>query len=293
MNDANNVNLNLIKYFIVAAESESFAEAGEKLGYTAGNVSTSIAMLENQYGVKLFTRKPLRLTEIGQEIYDTIKRGYREIDYASVIADSKNNIDNGKISIGCPSHITEFFLMSKLAKAEKEHPNLQINLDTESDSRTLIKLLRNNKIDFAILDLIPDDSYEGLEVKELKSIENIFIANEKIEIKDIKDLENYKYILSYKNKTSTKRLEKVLEKYNVELKASLRCPTTEPRVKAAKLGIGIAYVMKESAKCELENQEVYQVDVPIKLPTSNIIIVYLQEHLTKVDREFIKKYLIN
>ena len=71
----------------------------------------------------------------------------------------------------------------------------------------------------------------------------------------------------------------------------LRCPTTEQRIDAAKHGIGIAYVMKEAVKNELENKELYEVKIPIELPKSSLKIVYLKNHLTKVDKEFIKNYL--
>lgn len=291
MIDANNVNLNLIKYFIAAAESKSFAEAGEKLGYSAPTVSTSIATLEEQIGAKLLTRKPLKLTEIGQEIYESMRDGMTKIDFAMVIAECKNNIDNGKISIGCPSHITEFFLMERISKAMKEHEGLEINLDTESDSRALIEKIKNNQIDFAILDLIPEEYKDELEIHEINSIENILISKEKIKINELKELEQYKYILSYENKTSTKKLLATLEKYDIKLNTKLRCPTTEPRVTAAKNGIGIAYVMKSAAKHALDKEEVYEVEVPIKFPKSSISIVHLKNHLTKVDKEFIKNYL--
>lgn len=290
--EASNINLNLIKYFIVAAESESLAEAGEKLGYSASTVSTSITTLEEQLGgIKLLTRKPLKLTEMGQQIYDTMKDGIARVDFANVIAKSKNNIECGKISIGCPSHITEFFLMEQIAKAIEDNPNLEIKLNTEADSKTLIEMMKNNKIDFAILDLIPEEYIEELEIKELKSSENIFISKEEIQIKDIKELNNYKFILSYENKASTRRLLEILNNYDIKLETALRCPTTEPRVLAARLGIGIAYVMKEAAKKALDNREIYEVKVPIELPKSSIKIVYLKNHLTKVDKEFIKKYL--
>ena len=87
------VNLNLLKFFIVTAESKSIAEAGEKLGYSHSTVSENIRTLEKQFGVKLFTRKPLKLTDVGKEIYETVKRGFTDIDFAMLIADSKNNIE--------------------------------------------------------------------------------------------------------------------------------------------------------------------------------------------------------
>lgn len=284
-------NLNLLKCFVTVAESDSIAEAGEKTGYSASNISTNITTLEKQLGVKLFTRKPLKLTEIGKEIYEKVKNGFADIDFAMVIAESKNNIENGKITIGCPSHITDFFLMEQISKALKDYPNLEVKLDTESDSKTLIEELKNNRIDFAILDSIPQENIEELEIEEIKSSENIFISKEQITIKDLKELENYKYILSYEDRTSTKKLIEKLKKYDLKLNTVLRCPTTEQRVNASRLGIGIAYVMKEASKRALENQEVYQLEIPIELPKSSIKIAYIKNHLTKVDREFIKKYL--
>lgn len=286
-----NINLNLFRYFIAAAESKSFAEAGEKIGYNESTVSTSISTLEKQLGVQLFTRKPLQITEVGQEIYETVKNGFANFDFAMLIAESKNNLENGKISVGCPSHITNFFLMDKIAEAIRDYPNMQVDLDTESDSKQLMELLKNNKIDFAILDVIPEEYLEDLEIKEIKDIDNIFVSKEEIVINNIKELENYKYILAQDNKISTRKLLEEMKKYDLKIRPILKCPTTEQRVNAAKHGIGIAYVMKEAVKEEIENNELYEIKIPIDLPKNSLKIVYLKNHLTKVDKEFIKRYL--
>ncbi len=290
--NANSINLNLFRYFIVAVESKSFAEAGQKLGYSAPTVSTSISTLENQLGVKLFTRKPLKTTEIGQEIYEAVKEGFSSLDFAVVLAKSKNDIEYGKIAIGCPSHVTEFFLMERIAKAVKDYPNLQVSLDTESGSKELIQSLKNNKIDFIILDSIPDEYKEEVEIKEIKQIEYIFVSKNKIEINDIKELEKYKYILTYGHRVSNLKLIDILKEQGITIQSVLRCPTTEQRINAAKHGIGIAYVMKDAVKRELENNELYEVKIPFKLSNNSLRIVYLKNHLTKVDKQFINRYLL-
>ena len=80
-------------------------------------------------------------------------------------------------------------------------------------------------------------------------------------------------------------------KNNIKLKTRLICPTTEQRINGARLGIGLAYVMKEAAKKAIEKKEVYEVKMPIKLPTSSLKVVYLKNHLTRVDKEFLNKYI--
>ena len=227
MFDMININLNLLRFFIATAESKSLVEAGEKLGYSHSTVSTNISTLEKQLGVKLFTRKPLELTDVGKEIYETVKSGFIDIDFAGVIANSKNDMKQGKISIGCPSHILEFYLMQKIARVVKDYPNFKINLDTSYECEDLIEALKQNKIDFAILDRIPNESNneKNLEIREIKKSKYIFIADKKIVIDDIKDLNKYKYILAGEQRSNTIRIAEILKKYNIELDAVMRCRT--------------------------------------------------------------------
>ena len=227
MIDMNNININLLRFFIATAESKSLVKAGEKLGYSHSTVSTNISTLEKQLGVKLFTRKPLELTDVGKDIYETVKSGFVDIDFAGVIANSKNNMEQGKISIGCPSHILEFYLMQKIAQVVKDYPNFKINLDTSYECEDLVEALKQNKIDFAILDRIPSEcnNEKDLEIREIKKSKYIFIADKKIVIDDINDLNKYKYILAGEQRSNTIRLVEILKDYNIELDAVMRCRT--------------------------------------------------------------------
>ena len=292
-----NINPNLYRTFVVVAESKSFADAAEKMNTTEKVISNDINSLETQLGVQLFYRKHkgsnngLRITEIGKEIYPQAKKVISSCDFIPLMIDSRNSLENARLSIGCPSHITVFFLMDKLIKLTQDYPNVEIKLDTESSSKKMIEKLKNNEIDFVILDSVPEEYLEELGINKIKDIENVFVSKDKIEIKDIKDLENYRYILSYDNRNSTKRLLQVLKQYDLNLNTILKCPTTEQRVDAAKGGIGIAYVLKEAVKYELETKQLYEINLPIELPMSSISIVYIKDQLTKVDKSFINEYL--
>ncbi len=225
MIDINSINLNLLRSFITTAEIGSMEKAGEILGYSHSTISTNISTLEKQFNVKLFTRKPLKLTEVGEEIYKAIKRGLTDINFATVIANSRNNLENGKISIGCPSHIVDFYLMNKIAKATKDYPNLEITLDTAYECEDLIETVKENKIDFAILDRIPAQYDRNIEIREIKKSDYMFIADKEIDIKNVSELKQYKYILSGEERTNTITLLNILKKYNIELDVVLRCRT--------------------------------------------------------------------
>ena len=181
--------------------------------------------------------------------------------------------------------------MEKLIKLAHNYPNIEVKLDTESDSRKMIEELKNNEMDFVILDTIPDEYKNELEIDELEKIENIFVANRKIEIHNLQELQDYKFILSYDDRVSTKRLWEALQEKDLKMKVTLKCPTIEQRISAAKGGVGLAYIMKEADKKEIEDGELYEVKMPIKLPMNSINVVYLKNRLTKVDKEFINTYL--
>ena len=62
---------------------------------------------------------------------------------------------------------------------------------------------------------------------------------------------------------------------------------------AVKRNMGIAYVIKEAVKNELAKKELYEVEMPIELPSLKLNLIYLKGELTKVDKKFIKEYLKN
>ena len=158
----------------------------------------------------------------------------------------------------------------------------------------MIEALKENKIDFAIIDRLPVQYQKDVEVKKIKKSNYIFVSNKQIIINDINELKNYKFILSGEKRENTIKLSNILKEYDIDLDVRLICGITEQRVNAAKSGIGIAYVLKEAAKKSIENKEVYEVKLPdfIKLPEVSLDLVYVKNHLTKVDKEFINEYII-
>ena len=83
----------------------------------------------------------------------------------------------------------------------------------------------------------------------------------------------------------------ILERNNVSLHADMMCDATEIRVEAVKRNMGIAYVIKEAVKNELVKKELYEVELPIDLPSIKLNLVYLRGELSKIDKKFIKEYL--
>ena len=129
--------------------------------------------------------------------------------------------------------------------------------------------------------------------KEILKIENIFVSKAPLIIQDIKEIQDLNCILNLENTKTTQCLKETLREYNVDIKSNMMSDATEVRVDAVKRNMGIAYVIKKSVKRELEAKELYEVELPIKLPSVKLNLIYLKGELSKVSKSFIKNYLRN
>lgn len=288
-----NVNLNLYKTFLIVAKSKSLADASNKMNIEKTSISKNIKQLEDTLGVKLFYRenRGMQLTEKGKELYEFIDKGLGFLETGEKIVNEKEDLSSSKIVIGSLSHLSAFYIMDCIAKVKRDYPKLKIELITGSTVNNLIELLENHKIDFVIDSTIINSENKDIYVKELKTIDNIFVNRSPIEIKDIKQLEEFEYILGAEYSNITKELMNIFKSKNIEMKRLLTIDTTELRVNAVKKGLGISYVMKDAVMEDLENKEIYEIKVPFELPKSTIHLMYLKGHLSKADKKFIKEYL--
>ena len=286
-----NINLNLYRIFCKVAQSKSYSEASEKLNLSVPNISVQITNLEEQLNLKLFNRekKGITLTEDGKELYEIVNKSISSFDFAEKMAKDKNDISCGSIRIACPSHLATYFLIEKVEKVKKVYPNLKISITCELDENKMFELLQDHKIDFAITDASIEES--NIKIEELVTINNIFVSKTPLAISDIKEIESLNCILNIEDTRTSKKLKEVLQKYNVNIKANLMCDATEVRVEAVKRNMGIAYVIREAVKKELDNKELYEVNLPIELPSVKLNLIYLKDELTKVDKKFINEYL--
>lgn len=287
------INLNHYRTFWIVAQSKSYADASNKLNVTKTAIAKNIQQLEDQLNTKLFYRESrgVKLTADGETFYKFVDKGFSEIEAGEKLIAQKNNIETGEIIIGALSHIADFLLIDKIQEVKSKYPELKVKLTTGATGKNLIELLEDHKIDFAVDSTSMNIKNKDIVKEELMEVENIFVSKKPTKIDDIKELTNFKLVLGGEYTHTTQELINTLKEHGVSIKPSVEMDITELRISAAKKGIGISYVMKESVKEALKNKEVYEVKIPIKLPVSKINLIYLKEQLNKADKQFIKDYL--
>ncbi len=281
------------KIFYTVAITKSFTKASDKLQLKKSTVSRNIDQLEKELNVTLFYRdnKGVSLTADGEKYFEFIDKGLGYFEAGEKLVKANNDIETGEITIGALSHISHFYLIEKIEKIKKDYPNLSIKILTGATGKNLIELLENHKIDFALDSTTMIIKNKDIQKEELKRIDNIFISNKPLELKELKELENMKLILGLENTRTSQELIELMKQHDVTIKPDLEIDITELKIDATKRNLGLGYVMRDSVKNELDNNELYEVKLPIKLPSSSVNLLYLKGQLTSIDKKFIKDYL--
>lgn len=140
---------NLLTYSKVC-ESMSFSKAADQLGYAQSTVTTQVAQLEDELGVKLFDRsgKRIRLNTKGQELLLYANRLIALASEAKAsVSDAKT--PRGSLRVGVIESVGAFFLPDILESYLTSFPEVHVQVLTAT-TREITEMLRQNKIDLML-----------------------------------------------------------------------------------------------------------------------------------------------
>lgn len=293
----NNINLNNYKIFYEVALCESISSASKKLFITQSAVSKAIKKLESELNVELFYRnsKGVKLTEKGNELLFYVEKAFNNLVTAERTMIESDDLKKGKISIGVPSQIGSFYIFDDIANFHKIYPNIEITIISKT-TKELLNLLERHEIDF-IIDTSPiNPKLDNLIIKPLKEVNNCFIVNSKSfidynKIKSLKDIAKYPLVLPINGTNNRRQLDKVFEKYNIDINNVINIHTSEMIVGAIKKDLGIGYIIYDVVKDNINSGEFKLVKINESLPKITINLVYIEKYLTTAPKYFIENYL--
>lgn len=144
-----NLELDLLRTFVVIAEGNGFAAAAESVHRTQSAVSQQMQRLEQLIGKELFSRngRNKALTEHGVKMLGYARRMLRLNDEAcfSLMHD---DVD-GVLRIGSPDDTADTILPELLSRFAKAYPRLAIEIVVKR-SPFLMTMLANDDVDMAI-----------------------------------------------------------------------------------------------------------------------------------------------
>lgn len=122
------------------AECKSFGRAASRLGKTQPAVSRAIQRLEDRLHAKLVhrTSRHVEVTDAGHELLSKVLPLLQGIEEAAVGASSQTSVVSGTLRVACDAVFSRLVLAPELAQFLKDHPALQLKLETRNDLPDLI-----------------------------------------------------------------------------------------------------------------------------------------------------------
>lgn len=121
-------------------ELKSFGRAASRLGKAQPAVSRAIQRLEDRLHAKLVhrTSRHVEVTDTGHELLSKVLPFLQGIEEATVGAAEQASVVNGTLRVACDAVFARLVLAPELAEFLKDHPALQLKLETRNDISDLV-----------------------------------------------------------------------------------------------------------------------------------------------------------
>lgn len=292
------MNLYQLKYFVTMAKFEHYTKAAKALNMTQPSLSHAIASLEDELEVPLFKKygRNVRLTKYGKRFLPYVENALKEIDNGSRMVKelSETAVNLGFIytlsSVYIPSLISNFL-------EKEEHKSIKFYLKegsgTETCTESLVRDLKDEKLDLILISLIPDDpeiEFVLLGEQNLVAVlpNNCPLAENKTV--DLKDTEPFP-LIQYAGKIGLK--EEIKRLFNkVGINPNVYCEVEDELTMAGLVAanIGIAVVPDSPTIRNYNNVHIRPISNPDY--TRKIYLGYLKDYSHTKSVEIFKDYII-
>lgn len=274
-------NLNLYHIFYTAAKCGNISAAAKQLFISQPAISKSISRLEQNLDTVLFIRssRGVTLTPEGEMLYKQIDAAFSSIKRGEEQLRKVNELGIGHLSIGVSTTLCRYVLLPYLQRFIRQNPHIKISISCQSSLST-IRALENGKIDIG---LIGEPARAGkLRFYPLKEIQDIFVTTKSYlenlkKRMDIGRSGNHESIYSQatlilldKENMTRQYVDSFLNRDIIENDRLIEVSTMDLLIEFAKTDLGIACVISDFVKEELENGRLIRLKSPVSIPKRKI-----------------------
>ena len=140
-----------LQYVLAVAENKNFTLAAEKCFVTQPTLSMQIQKLEEELDVQIFDRskKPIQLTDVGEQIVNQAKNIVSESGRIKDIVDQQKGYVGGDFKVGIIPTIMPTLLPMFMHNFIKKYPKVNLIIE-ERTTEEIIKMIKNGQLDAAI-----------------------------------------------------------------------------------------------------------------------------------------------
>ncbi len=265
-----NQNLSSYRIFYTVANTGNISKAAKELYISQPAISKSIQKLEDSVGCKLFSRssRGVVLTDEGQLLYEHVSEAFETLTIGEEKLKRSIELGIGHLKIGVSSTLCKYLLLPYLKEFIHQNPHISISISCQSTNETL-QLLEDNKIDIGLIG--KPDNLRNIHFDYLEEIEDIFVAA-KDYLRNLKArgvpkdsiLQNSTLMLLDKNNMTRQYIDDYLQNNQIVIKDSIDISDMDLLIEFARIGVGVACVIRNFVKSDLENGTL--IEIPLGFP---------------------------
>ena len=250
--------------FHEVAQTGSMTRAAERLYVSQPAVSKIIRLMEERLGFPLFVRlhKGVELTAEGQALFRHVDEAMMRLRAGERLAERIRTLDEGGVRVGISHTLCRHWFLPWLRLFHTRHPHLRIQVFNRTSPETL-RMLHAGELDFGIVSQ-PED-IGNLQFVVLDHIEDIFVTNRRDLVPafplPLRELISYPLMLLEPENTSRQQLERHFAKQGIPLRAEIEISSMDFLIEFAKIGLGIAAVVRSFVREELERGDLFEIPV--------------------------------
>lgn len=252
-----NYTLHQLHVFLKITQTKSITRAAEELHLTQPAVSIQLRNFQDQFEIPLteIIGRQLYVTDFGKEIAiaaDTILNEVHAINYKTMAFKGQLS---GRLKLAVVStgkYVIPYFLSDFL----KTNASVELEMDVNNKTK-VIKALKNNEVDFALVSVLPKDL--AIESEVLLENKLVLIGSTTLESsvkKAIPDL-LYNSPLLFREIGSATRMamEGYISQKKIQSKMAIQLTSNEAVKQAVIAGLGISIMPIIGLKNELDNKQ--------------------------------------
>lgn len=292
-----NQNLSSYRIFYTVANTGNISKAAKELYISQPAISKSIQKLEESVGCKLFSRssRGVVLTDEGKLLYEHVSEAFETLTMGEEKLKCSIELGVGHLKIGVSSTLCKYLLLPYLKEFIRQNPHISISISCQSTNDTL-KLLEDNKIDIGLIG--KPENLKNIHFDFLEEIEDIFVAA-KDYLRNLKArgiqkdhiLQSSTLMLLDKNNMTRQYIDDYLQENQIIIKDSIDISDMDLLIDFARIGVGVACVIKNFVREDLENGTL--MEIPLGFPIHKREVGFAYKTTTKPSKslaEFIHFY---
>lgn len=277
--------------FIQVYENQSITKAAQKMHIAQPSISLAIKEMETYYSVQFFDR-------MNRKIFPTIaaKQFYEyAVHIISLFSEMEKGIKNweeeGIIRIGSSMTIGHYVLPHVIQLLKEKYPNLKIKMFVYN-SETLEKLIIENKIDFALIEMnLQNDNiiqipFMSDHLSTIVSLKHPLLTQKDLQLADLLD---YPFLMREQGSSVYNLVNSIFVSHQYSIEFAMESSSTQAIVRSVEADLGISTLPFMLVKDAIEEKRVKEIFVPeLNIKRSYHIIYHKNKYLSSLSKDFFK-----